>query len=240
MKTLRVLFACSLVMAIAMPAHAQLGGLKNKLKAKVTGTEKASDEKPAAKPDAKGNRYGQSALTATDIDDFIATWKKELEFYGLPQKEQDKILAVYNAREDAFRIRQDKWGDCSRTAVTEDEVLDITAKLQQELMEKSMSGADAKEITKLQVEFPKKYQKELQALSEKKCGLKPKDENVDPRPAYASLGMKEFFMAYLGARKDKGAAAAAEAVMATDEEAKLIEARLAVLQELQVKEGGKR
>jgi hypothetical protein len=80
--------------------------------------------------------------------------------------------------------------------------------------------------------------KGVAALSEKKCGVKPK-EPVNPRPEGTNGRIKEFLAAYMGVRKEKGAPAAAVAVVATEDEAKLLEARVTVLQELFTKEGWK-
>jgi len=231
MRTVRVLFACSLLLTMAMPANAQFGALKKKIKDKVAGgDEKAAVDKPANT--AKPNRFGQPELTATDLDDFIAAWKKEMEFYGLPQAQQDKIVAMYEAKQAAIQNRQDKWKECVNKAVSNDDMIDINAKVQQAFLEKIQADGTAAGIAKAQAEMVKQLQKEQVALGEKKCGAQPKEEAVDPRPVMANYKMKEFFAAYLHARVDAGAAKAAEVVLLTPDEAKLIEARISVLMDL--------
>jgi hypothetical protein len=243
MKPIRTLFVAVLVLAVTAPANAQLGGLKKKLKEKAVeaGLEKATGESSSAAPAKKAwpqfKEDEVSHFSAKTFDGFIASWKKELEWNTLSSAEQDRRTKQHDDEVAAADAKIEKWKECLKTALTQDEEIEIAMKYQSEMQtaaEKAANTNNMTEYTKTQSAIIEKINKDKKVITDKRCGAEPKYE-YRPWPPYADRSswlMKERLQAFLAVRAEKGASAAYTLVLANPEEQKILEARAAEIEQL--------
>lgn len=214
--------AAFLLLLVPFSAFAQLDALKNRIRSK-----------PAEKP-ATQWKHGErpAPLTAAGLDKFTTDWKAELKYNAMSNAERQRIDEQRTrAAEEASR-KKEQWKQCTKTALSVDEAMAMSQKLQQRMMELAQSG-DQNAAEKASAE----YQKMVLQRVEKKCGPEPKAEAAAGTTPMADGRIKEWIGAYLMVRKDRGPDAAARIVLATPEEAKLLESRLPQLQQLAIQDG---
>ena len=86
-RTTRLLLALLVALLLPVNMSAQFGDLKKKL------ADKVVDSKPAESKAPTQWKQGERVppFGAKDLDHFMAQWKAELEYRGLPEKEQERV-----------------------------------------------------------------------------------------------------------------------------------------------------
>lgn len=227
----RMLMAALLLSVVPATGHAQLGGLK-KLKDKAAGIAGESDSKSSSNQSApKQWKAGERVppLTIEQLDDVIKRWQADLEYMALSEKEKTRRDEEAAAAQAAIDAKKEARDACMKN-VAPDDILPLQEKMQARVMELAQAG-DANAATKAY----KEMQDAVMTMMVKKCGPEPKNETAaSPQIMFSEsqFKLREWLQAYFAVLAEKGPAAAAEIVLASDEEVKLIESRMTQLKQL--------
>lgn len=217
------LLALLLITLVPATGHAQLGGLKKKLKEKA-GLEKTEEKAPPGHrvvPYKPGERI--DFLTTESLEQFIEAAKAEMAYNALTPKERERADQQKVAREEAIAAKKERHSKCLGTIPVAD-MMQIQTQFQQRVMQLAQAG-DPNPVGKATEEMQQAQSK----LMDKKCGPDIKDEAADLRVDYQ---VREWICVYIAVREEVGPAAAAAAVLATESEVKMLEPHLAALQKI--------
>jgi hypothetical protein len=162
-------------------------------------------------------------LTPETVRAVMEAWRIEIRESGLTPAERDREERDAEARRSAEERRAAEREKCQEEALTPAAMMDVGQKMQQRMAQLAQAG-DPDAGTKAAAES----RIAMDAIIEKKCG--PTPSATTDRVALGRV--RERILTYLKVRREKGAAAAAEAINATPEEVAVIEQNRAALTEL--------
>lgn len=222
----RSLLIILFVTLIPATSHAQLGRLKQLGKDLIEKKAGISQTANAQKPKQWKKSERVPPFTAAELDRFINAWDARIEYSSLSDQERERRDQAKRAKQDAYEAKKDKYETCKETAFTQEDAM----QLQQQMVEKAMQGGMAGDAN-AGVKAAEWMQKAAEQKIEKKCGKAPV-KPVEPAEETVDYRMEEWLTAYIAVREESDAATAAGIVLASDEEAALLEARLDKLRRL--------